>query len=72
MFYTKSSIFALPAVWVAAETQAPFLWWEQFGGNDMPTLAKYIVMLEGVVVNQTSCERFLKGLKPSGARAWAA
>ena len=28
------------SVWVAGETQAPFLWWEQLGGSDMPTLAR--------------------------------
>ena len=63
VYYIKSGIFALPSVWVAGETQAPFLWWEQYGCNDMPNLAKYIVMLEGIVVNQTSSERFLKGFK---------
>eukprot|EP00978_Attheya_sp_CCMP212_P008848 scaffold20819_cov73-Attheya_sp.AAC.2 len=48
IYQNKEGIFsAEPFVWVQVnESKAPFCSFKQFGGNDMPTMAPYLIMLQ--------------------------
>ena len=63
LYYSKQGIFRMDAVWHRIEEKVPFLWWEMHGYSNLPTAARYIVMLMAAIPNQTSCERFLKAYK---------
>ena len=47
-------------VWKNADVANPCLWWGQWGPNDMPNAAHYIVWLQGCRPNRSAAERYFK------------
>jgi hypothetical protein len=68
IYYTKTGVFSLQHLWVDIEKVTPYTWWEQYGFNDMPVAAPYIVRLEAMVVNQSSVERMFKAYKNTNSK----
>ena len=60
IYFSKSGIFANHYVWKNADVANPCLWWGQWGPNDMPNAAHYIVWLQGCRPNRSAAERYFK------------
>ena len=63
IYQTKQGVLQRPIVWKNADTVVPFQWWDQYGGNDMPTATRYMVLLQACKPNQTEAERGFKAYK---------
>ena len=56
-------MLACPVVWRSADTVTPFVWWDQYGGNDMPAVSVYMIYIQAATPNQTAEERYFKAYK---------